>query len=135
MKTLVCMLACLLVFTTGCSMCCGPFDYDYPTFGGKQVRADRSYGRVGSVLSDPMRTLTGPSADSNLTSPAEPDSVNLEDDDTIDLENESKLRELEGIEPLKNGDSIESPSEDSTGDGDSTASSRWRPRPLRSRVR
>lgn len=122
MKNLVCMIIGLLAFASGCSMCCGPFDYDYPTFGGKHLRADRSYGRVGSALSDPARTLTGPSADSNLTPPPEPVSIEPDDDeDTVDLDDlddtetdadvESKLkeldRELEGIEPLRNGESIE----------------------------
>jgi hypothetical protein len=140
MKNLVCMIIVLLAFASGCSMCCGPFDYDYPTFGGKHQRADRSYGRVGSALSDPGRTLFGPSADSNLTPPPEPTSSEPDDDDdddTIDLDSldepdldsdvESKLkeldRELEGIEPLRNGDSAEpSGAED---DGNPTASNRW----------
>lgn len=34
-------------------MCCGVYDYDYPTYGGLVPRTDRSYGRVGSVFSDP----------------------------------------------------------------------------------
>ncbi len=149
MKNLVCMTTFLLVFASGCSMCCGPFDYDYPTFGGKHQRTDRSYGRVGSALSDPSRTLFGPSADSNLTPPAEPNSASPDEDDdeTIDLDSlddsemdndvESKLkeldRELEGIEPLRNGDSTDPPEADV--DDNPTASNRWRPRPLRSRIR
>jgi hypothetical protein len=52
--------------SAGCAMCCGPFDYDYPNFGGRHERADRSYGRVGSVFSDPLANHDGPSADSNL---------------------------------------------------------------------
>jgi hypothetical protein len=54
------------ILSVGCAMCCGPFDYDYPTFGGKYDRYDRSYGRLGSVFSDPMAAPTGGSADSNL---------------------------------------------------------------------
>lgn len=42
-----------LLSASGCSMCCGVYDYDYPTYGGLVPRADRSYGRVGSVFSDP----------------------------------------------------------------------------------
>ena len=58
---------CLLTLA-GCSMCCGPFDYSYPTYGGFFQRADRNAGRVGSVYSDPDHVVAGPSADSNLES-------------------------------------------------------------------
>ena len=50
----------------GCSMCCGPYDYHYPTFGGRVQRADPEYGRVGSIFSDPYTAGTGLDADSNL---------------------------------------------------------------------
>lgn len=46
----------ILTGTTGCSICCGPYDYDYPTFGGLKQRVDRRHGRVGSVFSDPSIT-------------------------------------------------------------------------------
>ena len=39
---------------TGCSMCCGDFDYHYPTRGGVYQRTNPEYGRVGSIYSDPM---------------------------------------------------------------------------------
>lgn len=127
------LLASMLLFvcSAGCSICCGPFDNDYGTFGGKHFRADRSYGRVGSILSDPAITLSGASADSNLTPPPEPANTTIDDDDTLDidldrdedddlLDEDSEAMDLEPIEPLK-GEAA----------GDSTASSRWRPRPLR----
>ena len=50
---------------SGCSMCSGPYDYDYPSFGGAVQRANANWGRVGSVYSDPG-AFGGPSADSNL---------------------------------------------------------------------
>jgi len=121
-------------------MCCGPFDYDYPTFGGKQLRANRSHGRVGSILSDPMTSVSGPAAESNLTAPPDPIVVDP-DEETVDLENDEDFNreedlkfeglddDLEPIEPLRNGDSIKPPETDSA--DDSTASTRWRPRPLR----
>ena len=138
-------------------MCCGPFDYDYPTFGGKHPRANRSHGRVGSILSDPITTLTGPSADSNLTEPPEPlavdageTDIDLEDNDLDednedifgesdsdeDLKLDSLEEELERIEPLKSDDAtekldIEAKSTEAEAADDSTASTRWRPRPLR----
>ena len=100
-------------------MCCGPFDYDYPTFGGKHLRANRSHGRVGSILSDPLTALNGASADSNLAAP--PDPINVDpDEETIDLEDEIENDrdlddqdykglddDLERIEPLKCSDSIQ----------------------------
>ena len=142
MKNLVLLIAAVMICSTGCSMCCGPFDYDYPTFGGKHLRGNRSHGRVGSILSDPLTALNGASADSNLTAP--PDPINLDrDEETIDLEDDDENsdedidgldyrrldEDLERIEPLKDADSIKPPETDSA--DDSTASSRWRPRPLR----
>jgi len=38
---------------SGCSMCCGEYDYHYPTLGGAVPRANPVYGRVGSIYSDP----------------------------------------------------------------------------------
>ena len=46
------LIGILAGFSTGCSMCCGPMDYAYPTYGGKWERADRFHGRVGSVFYD-----------------------------------------------------------------------------------
>ncbi len=42
-----------LIAISGCAMCCGPHDYDYPNYGGRHERHDPIYGRVGSVFSDP----------------------------------------------------------------------------------
>ena len=53
-------------------MCCGPYDFDYPTYGGIHQRANPSQGRVGSIFSDPLYVSTGPSADSNLKDYPEP---------------------------------------------------------------
>lgn len=39
-----------LASLAGCAMCCSPFDYSYPTYGGKWQRVDREHGRVGSVF-------------------------------------------------------------------------------------
>jgi hypothetical protein len=140
MKIAVLIITALLASATGCSMCCGPFDYDYPAFGGKHPRADRSHGRVGSILSDPMTMISGPSADSNLTAPTEslntaPDDLldtDIEDLDAEDPPSDSLDNELERIEPLRNDN--DGSGADSTEDN-TTASSRWRPRPLRSRIR
>ncbi len=49
-------LAVALAATTGCSLCCGPDDFNYGTYGGLHPRADMQHGRVGSVFSDPSGT-------------------------------------------------------------------------------
>ena len=152
MKNIALIAIAFVLTLTGCSMCCGPFDYDYPTFGGKHLRGNRSHGRVGSILSDPLTTLSGPTADSNLTPPPEPvetssdDDDDLLDDDSLDdsldddlLRDDDDLlsdeidaveENLERIEPepLRDSDNLRVPEKDAD---DSTASSRWRPRSLR----
>lgn len=99
-------IAALICFlSTGCSMCCGPFDYDYPDFGGKHQRQDRRHGRVGSILSDPLAPRAGgASADSNLLAPPplkslEPTEAEYEPD--LDDDMEDIKRDLEDISPLE----------------------------------
>ena len=102
-------LTILLVFTVlpitlvGCSMCCGPNDFDYPTYGGIHQRADPARGRVGSILSDPFANVAGLSADSNLEPYPEPrsnrDTSDFEDDDLdLDREDEDLDDDLEDLE-------------------------------------
>lgn len=62
-------IAVVATISTGCAMCCGPFDYHYPTYGGRVQRADPEYGRVGSIFSDPYTAGSGPTADSNVVPP------------------------------------------------------------------
>ena len=97
-------IAALVCFLTGCSICCGPHDYDYPDFGGKHQRQDRRHGRVGSILSDPLAPRAGgASADSNLLAPpplkslepVEEDFVPDRDDEVDDIKHD-----LEDITPL-----------------------------------
>ena len=119
--------------TFGCSMCCGPFDFDYPNMGGKHERVDPQYGRVGSIFSDPNAGYMGPSADSNLTEPPEARDSNIDDvDDEFDMERMKKdFEDLESIDPL------DGPTEDpSTGplpdpDDESTSARLWKNKPLR----
>ncbi len=119
--------------TGGCSMCCGPYDFDYPTFGGKHERVDRAYGRVGSIFSDPNAGYYGESADSNLSkTPAERDRSPNSSPDPGDDDMEQFRRELESITPSETpstGETEELPQPDDT---DPTASRRWKNRPLRS---
>ena len=97
---IVLLASCVVML--GCSMCCGPTDFDYPTIGGKHQRLDPTRGRVGSRLSDP-NVIIGPSADSNLEIPefATPDTSDLTDDDD-EFDDDESLRELE--ERLENLD-------------------------------
>ena len=83
-------------------MCCGPYDFDYPTYGGIHQRANPSQGRVGSVFSDPLYVATGPSADSNLKEHAEPRRPldQTEDDDDFDRADEDLDDDLEGLDDL-----------------------------------
>ena len=91
-------------------MCCGTFDYHYPTFGGRLQRANPEYGRVGSVFSDPYAAAIGPSADSNLQPVEFVESTSIDDEPT-----ELDPTELDGLDdplegfddPLEGIDNIE----------------------------
>jgi hypothetical protein len=42
----------LMLLSSGCAMCCAPYDYDYPFAGGRWVRHNPSSGRVGSAFDE-----------------------------------------------------------------------------------
>ena len=52
MKRISFWVLCFAIASTGCRACCSPYDFDYPTFGGKWERLDRRNGRVGSAFYD-----------------------------------------------------------------------------------
>lgn len=105
--------------TFGCSMCCGPYDYDYSNFGGKHQRVDPRYGRVGSIFSDPNANFVGDSPDANLE--PQPDPRGKTEGD------------LELIDPLKDPDSQPGIEKLPDPNGDETTATRlWKRRPLRS---
>lgn len=87
-------------------MCCGPYDFDYPTYGGIHHRSNPSYGRLGSTFSDPNYAGGGPSADSNLKPHPEPkvdrdlglDDDSFEDDDDLERADEDLDDDLEGLD-------------------------------------
>ena len=84
------LLAVCLPLVSGCAMCCGPFDYAYPTYGGKWERGDRFWGRVGSPLSGEGTAVVGEGEiiDQNM------DSAPVYDGEIIDsypMENEYEL--------------------------------------------
>lgn len=113
MKLLIATLivSTLAIVSSGCSMCCGPYDYHYPTIGGKHERVDPVYGRVGSILSDPLAPRAAQaSADSNLLPPP-PLKVSDESDDSVDEsevdeELERFRRDLEDITPMDDEDGL-----------------------------
>lgn len=108
--------------TFGCSTCCSPHDYDYPTFGGKHQRVDARYGRVGSVFSDPNASQGGLDADSNLapmTKPFVPRKDNLE-----------SIEPLDGVPDIQGQESLPVPP--NTDENGPTASRLQKSPPLRS---
>ena len=98
-------LVCLLttaVMMTGCSMCGGPYDYDYPMFETRYARMDPDHGRVGSVYSDPNVGIEGPvaltNADVNLDEEGNLDMENLPDDPDFRMDN-PETDPFEGVDP------------------------------------
>ena len=108
MKLSLPLISSAVILTTlgGCSMCCGPYDYDYPTFGGKHERVDRTYGRVGSVFSDPQAGYGGDPADSNreLSEPLSNPKTEKTGDGETDADIEAFKKELESISPKPKSD-------------------------------
>ena len=45
-------LLALSLLSSGCAMCCAPYDYDYPFVGGRWVRHNPTSGRVGSAFDE-----------------------------------------------------------------------------------
>jgi len=43
-------LAAFCFVSSGCAMCCAPYDYDYAAFGGRWERYDMTNGRAGSAF-------------------------------------------------------------------------------------
>jgi len=130
--------------TFGCSMCCGPYDYDYPNFGGKHQRVDQSYGRVGSIFSDPNADSFGPSADSNLAQPKPKRASTVDDTENeteADLDLDAELEKMRNELELDGNREDIKPMIDSTEQGTEkrpepdndgpTASRTWQTRPLR----
>lgn len=44
------LIITMLAGLAGCAICCSPYDYAYPAYGGKWQRQQMNHGRVGSVL-------------------------------------------------------------------------------------
>ena len=137
MKNLIIILAiaCLGLATFGCSMCCGPHDFDYPTYGGKFQRTDPAYGRVGSPFSDPATVVDGPSADSNLSAGdtgrmREPPTGDLDDPTELDMLQDEEFEKENELRPQNDPLPVPKTSPEPETD-ESTAFRRWRQKPLR----
>ncbi|QDU29126.1 hypothetical protein ETAA8_42330 [Anatilimnocola aggregata] len=69
--------AALLACSSGCTMCCAPFDCDFGYTGGAWVRDNPSWGRVGSVFEPAGYKATGDAVTETATepTPAQPDNA------------------------------------------------------------
>jgi hypothetical protein len=61
------LVVCVLSLSSGCAMCCAPFDWDYQSVAGRYTRNNPSSGRVGSAFDD-----AGGVSETIVTSAAEP---------------------------------------------------------------
>jgi hypothetical protein len=105
----------VLLTSLGCAMCCGPYDYHYPTFGGRIQRADPVYGRVGSIFSDPNMAGAGPLADSNLEAVMPQDRV-MTDEPPVSEPDRGDLPGPPGDEPVPMVTPEQTPSDDPSED-------------------
>lgn len=111
----------------GCTTCCSPHDYDYPTFGGKHPRVDPSYGRVGSIFSDPNATMSGPDADSNLTPMTEQRSRGSSEEFNRNLQdNRESIDPIDGLQTTPDAEGLPTPP---NVDGNSPTASRLHKNP------
>ena len=62
------LLTSLIGLSSGCAMCCAPFDYDYLVTGGRWTRFNPTSGRVGSAFDE----AGGPSDVVPVTATGEP---------------------------------------------------------------
>lgn len=67
------LLAGLMLLSSGCAMCCAPYDNDYPFVGGRWVRHNPTSGRVGSAFDEaggPVDVLPAGAAIEQVPTPA-----------------------------------------------------------------
>ena len=62
------LVTTVLGLSSGCAMCCAPFDYDYIVSGGRWTRYNPSCGRVGSAFDE----AGGPSDVAMVSATGEP---------------------------------------------------------------
>jgi hypothetical protein len=66
--------ACL-VWSSGCAMCCAPYDDHYPYIGGRWVRDNPAQGRVGSAFTPAGYRAEGDSARAHEPAPADSEPI------------------------------------------------------------
>lgn len=84
---------------SGCSICQGPFDFDYPVFDSRHARVDPVYGRVGSIFSDPDIDSAGSEPLSNADRPRQENEL-----DPVPVPDDPEFRQpgddpFEGVDP------------------------------------
>ena len=62
----------LALLSSGCAMCCAPFDCDYPYVGGSWVRTNPSSGRVASVFDEAGAKVDETAVATGQPTPAQP---------------------------------------------------------------
>jgi hypothetical protein len=60
----------LLAMTSGCAMCCAPFDNNYPCLAGRWNRTNPTTGRVGSAFEQVGMPTESPSPNADEPTPA-----------------------------------------------------------------
>ncbi len=91
-QQLICLLATCSILS-GCSMCCGIYDFDYPMFDTHYARTDPVYGRVGSIFSDPN---VGPGSPAPTNTQAPDESADDASQESESLELDEQLRQPDG---------------------------------------
>lgn len=96
-----CLLLLPVAGAVGCSMCCGPYDYDYPMFQSSYQRVDPVYGRVGSIFSDPNVAPDGarPLTNADIDEEGDDASDYEELDDPEFRQDDPDVDPFEGVDP------------------------------------
>jgi hypothetical protein len=64
-------VAGVLLLSSGCAMCCAPYDDHYPYAGGRWVRDNPTQGRVASAFAPAGYRVDGASARAHESTPAD----------------------------------------------------------------
>jgi hypothetical protein len=64
-------------WSSGCAMCCAPYDDYYPAVGGRWVRDNPTCGRVGSAFEPVGHKVDDVAATTTQPTPAQPSAQSL----------------------------------------------------------
>ena len=68
----------LMLLSSGCALCCAPYDCDYPFVGGRWVRHNPTSGRVGSAFDEaggPVDVIPAGAMPEQIPTPAQPQAI------------------------------------------------------------